>query len=114
MRSPTYANGRESARSVCGNHASDVIRTFEYLMHKYCPHIEAVRPLQRRPSKPKPRAVRKTVVTREEHDRIFRAYHTGNMTQAELAARFGRSKSAICAIVNQYHKFSSTHDQKTD
>ena len=59
-------------------------------------------------------AVRKTIVTREEHDRIFRAYHSGNMTQAELAARFGRSKSAICAIVNRYHKFSSTHDQKTD
>lgn len=83
-------------------------------MHKYCARTEAIRPLPRRPSKPKPRAVRKTVVTREEHDRIFRAYHSGNMTQVELAERFGRSKAIICAIVNRYHKFSFTHDQKTD
>ena len=112
MWSPTHANAGESARTVHSSPASDVVRTFEYLMHKYCKRTEAIRPLPRRPKSTR-RAVRKTILTREEHDRIYHAYHAGNMTQTELAARFGRSKALICAIVNRCHKFS-THDKKTD
>lgn len=47
-------------------------------------------------------------IGQDEHDKIYRAYHDGTMTQTELAHRFGRSIGAICRIVNGQHPLYPT------
>lgn len=81
-------------------------------MEKYSGRMEAMRPVRIAGRKRKQPTLRNKM-TQEEHDRIYRAYHDGHAPQTVLAARFGRSQSLICTIVNGRHKFF-THDKKTD
>ena len=105
----------DTARPVLGevSQASSVIRTFEYLMRKYAPP-PAPEPRERIkiPKTPKAQRRRRNVLTQAEHDSIFRAYHSGSMTQKDLCLRYGRSPALICSIVNKYHPLF-THDKKT-
>jgi ribosome-binding protein aMBF1 (putative translation factor) len=114
MRPSEHSLGGTTARPVCeDNQASSVIRTFEYLMAKYAPPpAPEPRHRIRIPKTAKTPRKRRNVLTKDEHDSIFRAYHSGCMSQKDLCKRYGRSPSLICSIVNKYHPLF-THDKKT-